>query len=525
MLGNPGQLLMGFTPKYFSKQHHFKNKVAIVDEEREVTWSELNQRVNKLANALLAYGIKKGDKLAVLMTARVEYVEIIYALCKIGAVIVPLNYRYVARELEFTINFSDACKIFVSPEVVPKLREAYEGLDIISPKDTIVVGKEIPDDMVSFEALLASGDEKEPDVEVLETDPFWISFTGGTTGLPKAAVCRHRSLVQMYLYLSVEFGMTNKEVLLAAGPFYHGLSFAFGVGSLFFGGTLVLHKEFNPTEVLKTIEEKKITMIALVPTMFNMILNLPAKDKYDTSSLRMLVSGGAPLMTSTKEGIVKYFRSAHIAEYFGATEGSIFTVLHHDDVLRKHRSCGEPCFGMEIKLLDENFQEVPRGDVGEFWKRGQHQSGEYYKNQKATDEIWHDGWIRSGDMGWQDEEGFYYIVDRKKDMIIRGGVNIFPSEIEDIISSHEAVEECAVVGAPDEYWGEIIVAVVSKKANVAISDEQLEAELTALCKKNLTAYKKPVAYHFWKELPKSGPGKILRREVRKYFWEDKREQV
>ncbi|WP_077211643.1 class I adenylate-forming enzyme family protein [Bacillus dakarensis] len=518
-----GQLLMGNAPRFYSNKFHWKDKIAIIDEESQITWQQLNTRVNKLANRLLRLGIKKDDKVAILLYSRIEYVEILYALGKIGAVAVNLNYNYTPRELEYTLNFSDVVKIFVSKDFISNLMTAIKDIERINNQDIILL-----DDgdraIHQYEKLITDSVSDEPDVEVLESDPFYIAFTGGTTGPPKAAVIRHRNIFQSHFGMSVDYKINDKDIYLSSGPFYHGLSFVFGLATLQFGGTLVMLKKFDAEKVLQMIQKHKVTFSAMVPTMYNMIINTPGKEKYNISSIRLIISAGSPLLSNTKNAIIEFFKNAEICEQFSATEGGPYTILKHQDIMRKHRCCGEPAFGVEIKLLDDKGNEVPAGEIGEFYKKGNITGGEYYKNSKATADLKKGDWVRSGDMGYKDEEGYFYVVDRKKDMIISGGVNIFPSEIEDIIQNHSKVKEVAVIGVPDEHWGESIKAIVVKK-DESVNDEELENELLELCKVSLIKYKKPRSFEFWDELPKSGAGKILKRKIRDMYWKDIEERV
>lgn len=500
---------VGEIPQYFGGKFNIKDKIAVKsDDNFSITWSDLNNRSNKIARMMIEdLKLVKGDKVVTFLNNCGQYPEIIYGLAKAGIIIAPISFRFVARELEYAINHSDAKSIFLSEELYPIYEEIKDRIQI--PDEFVFIlgnGK-----IANYESTLSKKSGENINIQVEEDDYLWMGLTGGTTGAPKAALSTHRTLVELWKRMAMEFTLLEDDYHLISGAFYHGLGFMFGLQQLSVGGSLFIAKNFRPQQVLQIIEEEKITTTAMVPTMYNDILNFPKKEDYDVSSMRVLVCAGSALLTKVKEDTIKFFQRAGLYEYYGSTEHGFYTILKPRDQLRKVRSCGQPFYGVYIKIVDDYGQEVKPGEVGEIYKKGLLLGAEYYKNQEETEKCYHDGWASSGDMGYVDEEGYLYIVDRKKDMIISGGVNIFPTEIENIIQSHQNVREVCVVGVPDEKWGEIVSAFVVKKEGVNLDKN----EILEICDGKIANYKKPKYIEFVDELPKTPAGKILRREVRR----------
>jgi len=499
----------------------FPDKEALVYQDKRLSFRELNARTNRLANGLASRGLKKGDKVAILLHNCSEYLEIFFGLAKAGILSVPLTYRAVAKDLEYMINHSDAQALIFGEEfeeivnaVKPQLKEV---------KKYFVLGQETVSWAENYEALLSSSPEQEPGTPVHETDPIWITYTSGTTGSPKGCVGCHRGWVLQLPFMALEFAVRQNDIFLNTGPIYHVAPYHLCLLFLYIGAKVVIMKEFDPLETLRFIEKERITAIFMVPTMFNFILNLPeeAKRGWDLRSLRVMIVGGAPLLTKTKEEILQYFSSAKLHEFYGATELGIVTTLRPEDQLRKVRCCGKPFTGVEIKLLDGERREVKVGGVGEVYMKGFNTFQEYYKNPEATKESRLGDWTTVGDMARMDEEGYYYIVDRKKDMVISGGVNIYPIEVDEVIQKHPKVVEVAVVGIPDEVWGESLKAVVVLKEG----EKATEDEVKKFCEGKLAKYKIPRSVEFVSSLPKTPGGKIQKSVIRAQYWKDRQVKV
>ena len=494
----------------------FPDKEALVFQEKRLSYRELNIRTNRLANGLIASGLKKGDKVAILLHNCAEFLEILFGLAKAGILSVPLTYRAVAKDLEYMINHSDAETLIFGEEFEEIVNNVRPRLSQI--KKFFVIGQKSIAWAERYADLLSSGSEKEPEVEIHETDPIWITYTSGTTGRPKGCVGCHRGWVLQLPFMAMEFGIRQNDILLNTGPLYHVAPYHICLLLLYIGGTVIVMKDFDPLETLKFIEKERISSILMVPTMFNFILNLSEKEKkgWDLRSLRVMVVGGAPLLTKTKEEILKYFSSAQLHEFYGAAELGIVTTLKPEYQMRKIRCCGKPFTGVEIKLLDSEGKEVGVGEIGEIYMKGFNTFKEYYKNPKGTKENRMGEWTTVGDMARMDEEGYYYIVDRKKDMVISGGVNIYPIEIDEVIQKHPKVLEVAVVGVPDEVWGESLKAVVVLKEG----EKATEEEIKKFCEGKLAKYKIPRCVEFTSSLPKTPGGKIQKSVIRARYWKD-----
>lgn len=507
-----GESLLNSVEKY-------PEKAAIVFEGRVLTYRELNKRVNRLSNGLLSLGLGKGDKVAILLGNCPEILEIMLAVGKIGITAVPVNFRFVGREIEYIINQSDSTMLIIGSEYLPNIKDVRQNFSRV--KHYLAVGQGA-EGMHNYEEFLGKYIDREPNVEVLETDPWYIGYTSGTTGFPKGAVISHRARVLGALYLIIEFGLRDDDVQLMVMPLFHSNGLLFSLAGFILGNTIQLVRHFNPEEVLRTIEQGKTSYASMVPTMYNMLLTLPdhVRQSYDVSSMRVLISSSSPLLTKTKEEIISFFRGAMLNEFYGSTEAGIVTNLKPRDQMRKIRCVGPAMFGVKVKLLDKNGQEVPPGEVGELFSFGQNFDG-YYKMPEATKASFRGDWFSAGDMARMDEEGYFYIVDRKNDMIISGGENIYPVEIEEVLSQHPVVLESAVIGVPDEKWGESVKALIILKPGMQASEE----EIIEFCRNRLAGYKRPKSVEFVSSFPKNPTGKILKRIIRNQYWEGQEAKI
>jgi acyl-CoA synthetase (AMP-forming)/AMP-acid ligase II len=481
--------------------------------ETRVTWQQLADRSDRVAAAFLALGVKRGERVGLILKNSPEYVELLFGLARAGITVAPFSFRFVARELGYAMEHSRAVALVVDHDLLDTALEARELMASVPDERLIVVGGPAPRGWSSYEDLLAR-DSSTVDIAVSEEETFWLAFTGGTTGFPKAVTVPHRTIVQMWLYMAVEFGIGRPDVQVIAGGFHHGLGLGFGLMQLYVGGTLVLLRDFDPIGVVSAIAAERATVMPGAPAMFQMILNHPGRADHDVSSMRVVVSAGAPLLTATKAALLAYFPNAGLYEHYGATEVGYYSVLQPADQVRKVRSVGLPFFHTEVKILDRDGRPLPAGEVGDIYKRGLVESAGYEGNPEATAEMVRDGWVTSGDMGYLDDEGYLYLVDRRKDMVISGGINIYPTEIEDVIQTHPDVLEVAVIGVPDPTWGEAIKAFVVRRQGSTLNEEAVIAH----CRASLASYKKPREVEFVDSLPKSGAGKVLRRQLREAHW-------
>lgn len=501
-----GELFLNSVIKY-------PKKTAIIFEDRPFTFEEFNARINRLANGLLSLGLTKGDHVAVMLGNCNEIVEVMMAVAKNGMVAVPVSFRFVASEIEYVVNQSESKAFIVGEEFLETVAQAQPNLRTVT-RYISIAGRPVRG-MDDYEQLMAGQSESEPEVEVLETDAWYIGYTSGTTGFPKGAVASHRARTLPALFTALEFGLTDTDAQLMVMPLFHGNGIMFSMLGLCLGNTVFIMRRFDAEGVLRATHEHKLTYGSLVPTMYSMILSLPeaTKSKYDVSSMRVLISSSSPLLTKTKEEILQFFASAELNEFYGSTEAGPVTNLRHRDQMRKTRCVGQATFGTKVKLLDENGDEVAPGEVGELYSFS-HSFSEYYKMPEATKAAFRGEWVSVGDMARMDDERYVYIVDRKKDMIISGGENIYPAEIEEVLSRHPAVKETAVIGVRHEKWGESVHAViVPHDAASATAESILE-----FCRSRLAGYKQPRSVEFVESLPKNPTGKILKRIVREKYW-------
>ncbi|QTA90713.1 class I adenylate-forming enzyme family protein [Desulfonema magnum] len=509
---------LGQTLKVNAKK--FPNTVALKDREKSFTYPEVNKRVNKLAHSLLSLGLKKGDKVAVLMENSIEIVEIYLATAKTGIVIVPINFRLVGAEIEFIVNDSDAKAFIVHDMFADTVDPVKPNLTNVGSDKYVVVGEK-KEGYKPYEDFIADASETEPEAVVEPKDTWILIYTSGTTGRPKGVVRSHESHIAFYFINAIDFGFRPDHTCMNVMPLCHINSTYFTFIFLYIGGSVYIHpaQSFRADEILEIIEREKINFISLIPTHYNLILNVSEEaKKRDVSSIKKLLCSSAPVRKSMKLAIMEFFPGVELYEGYGSTEAGIVTVLKPEDQLRKLGSIGCESLGTDfVKILDEEGNEVPAGEVGELYSRGPMLFDEYYKMPEKTASSFVGEWFSAGDMARQDEEGFYQIVDRKDNMIITGGENVHPSEIEEIIGSYPDVFDVAVIGLPDEKWGERVAAVVIPKEE---AEGQLDEQtIKERCKDKMAGYKRPKDVMLIKpdEMPRTPTGKILHRILRERY--------
>lgn len=497
----------------------FPDQEALIHGETRLTYTQLNARINRLAHALMDLGIKKGEKVSILAFNCNQFMETYFALAKMGGVAVPINFRLHPEEMTYIINQSDAKALITSEAFV----DVANGIkkDLPQVKDYISISDKPVKGMLHFESWIDKYPDKEPLILVDEDDPLFIMYTAGTTGRPKGAVITHKNEIVLWMlgtaWVLTEPDMTDLWHFRAFGapPIFHLASFGFCQFMFFLGATVVLPTEvFDPVYIMQTIEKERINALVLVPAMTNFVLIVPDLDKYDTRSLKVWGSSGAILPVETRRQIKKYFPNVKIFDMFGQTEMSaLISGLLPSESEGRETSVGKILPFNEIRVVDASDNDVPVGQVGEAVYRGATVMKEYYKNPEATKEAMRGGWFHGGDLVRMDKEGYIYIVDRVKDMIISGGENIYPAEVETALASHPKIMEAAVIGVHDKDWGESVKAIVVPKPG-----EQLtEKEVIDYCKQHLASYKKPKSVDFIEALPRNAMGKVMKIELRQKY--------
>ena len=502
----------------------FPDQEILVFEGRRWTYGELWEAVQRLASALQAAGVRRGDRVAVLQTNSDRYVVAYFATAAIGAVFVPLNYRAKPPELEHMIGAAGVRMLLIGDRYVPLLAALRPRLPALQ---TCVALESEHEGLVHYDRLVAGGAESFREVEIDEDDTTILMYTSGTTALPKGVVLRYADF-SAYVCANVELADgTPRGTGLLCAPLYHIAGATNIMTSLFTGRRLVVLRQFDPGDWLEAVACERVTHAFVVPTMMKQILDHPDFAAYDLGSLQNLSYGGAAMPFPVIRRAVEQFpKTVGFVNAFGQTETtSTVTVLGPDDHrldgppaevernLKRLMSIGRPLPDVEIKVVDDDGRELPRGRVGELWVSTPRTMKGYAERGGGVASPAHDGWLPTRDMGWIDEDGYIFLAGRKDDMIIRGGENIAPAEVEAVLYAHPAVDEAAVIGIPDVEWGQRVAAIVVPKPGTRLT----EAELVEFCRQRLATFKKPEVIRFVDALPKNQMGKVLKKDLRDRF--------
>jgi len=484
---------------------YYPDKIAIKEYEtgRTLSYKQLNNVANYLSNYFLnELKLKTGDRVVILAENSLEHIVLFSVAQKTGLILVPLNYRLAPRELDYQLNDSEPQLIITEKKYLENV-SGLKSFQIISNKlnldDLIDIVENEKDKNHFFDSI----------EDFDENHPVFILYTSGTTGLPKGALYTHKMLFWNSINTALRLDITSNDRSISCTPMFHtGGWNVIPTPFLHHGAYVCLMKKFDPAIVLKLLEEEKATMFMAVPTMLSMMAQSPDFDKVDLSSVKYFIIGGEPMPLPLIE--VWHKKGVPIRQGYGLTEvGPSVTSLHQDDAVRKMGSIGKINFYLKYKIVDDNGNEVKQGEVGEFILKGPSVTPGYWRNPTATSESLKNGWFYTGDLVREDEEGFLYVVDRKKNMFISGGENVYPAEIEKFLYTHPLIQEVAVIGVPDEKWGEVGKAYIKLKEGASISPD----ELKKYCEGNLARYKIPKYFEIIEEIPKSETGKINKKAL------------
>jgi acyl-CoA synthetase (AMP-forming)/AMP-acid ligase II len=506
----------------------FGKKIGLIDEGRNFTYDELNRRVNRLANGLIRLGFEKGSRVAVMADNCHEFVEAYFAIAKVGLVIVPVSSRLTAAEVSYIIDHSDSVVMMYQEEfqdVVHKIKE-----DIPQIKYFLPIGNGDRTGGNDYESFLEKFSEDEPEGQfsLREDDMVMIMYTSGATGRPKGVMTSHRNILANTITLSFEHRIVPEDVTLLVMPLYHNGGLWPLMVHFYRGGRVILLQRFDVERVLDLVEKEKVTLLNLVPTALIRLISHPDLNQYNLDSLRTIMYAGAPIALSMIREAMQKLGEHRFYTGLGSTEasGSMLSLPNSEHALEgpmaeKLSSVGRDSINVEVRVVDPQGRNVKIGEVGEIIAKGDNIALGYWKLPVETAETFRNGWLYTGDMARVDSDGYVYIVDRKKDMIISGGENISSKEVEDVIFRHPAVHEAAVIGVPDEEWGESVKALVALKPGMKATEQ----EIIDFCKDSLSSFKKPKSVDFLDEIPKNPAGKVHKAELREKYWRGREKKI
>jgi acyl-CoA synthetase (AMP-forming)/AMP-acid ligase II len=492
------------------------HKPGARDSRRALSFGQWHDRATRLANGLRAQGLAKGDRVALLAYNCVEWMEMYVALARAGLVAVPINFRLTAPEIGYIASHAEARGFIVQDDLLDRVQPLRAELPAVAA--WVHFGADAtPAGWTGYESLIAGAGTELPDLRVQPGDPCALMYTSGTTGRPKGAIRSHEGNTLIALATALEMGFTRNDTALLVMPMCHANSLYFSHTFVHLGATCIVddRKSFDPEALLALLAREKVTFTSLVPTHYIMMLGLPAgvKARYDVSAVEKLMISSAPARRETKLAILKHFHNGRLYELYGSTEHGWVTLLRPEEQIAKLGSVGREWAGSgAIRLLDPQGNEVPDGEVGELYSRTPYVFDGYWKNPEKTAEAFRGDWCSVGDMARRDADGFITLVDRKSNMIISGGENIYPSEVEGILGAHPKIKDVAIVGVPHDKWGETVHAVIVLHEDQACE----EAEILDWCRSRMAGFKRPQTVQFMADadMPRTATGKILHRVLR-----------
>jgi fatty-acyl-CoA synthase len=486
------------------------------DSQRALTYRAWNERACRLANGLRARGLKKGDRVALLACNCVEWMEMYVGLARAGLVAVPINFRLMGPEIAYIIGHCEARAVIAQGELCERVDGIRSELGLDDGR-FICFHAQQQQGWLQYEALMAAASTVAPDVHVSPQDPFAFMYTSGTTGRPKGAIRNHGGNALIAMATALDMGFKPEHTALLVMPMCHANSLYFAMTFIYRGGTCVIDdaRSFDPERMLAKLAAEKVSFTSLVPTHYIMMLALPepVKAHYDVSAVEKLMISSAPARKETKLAIMAHFSNSGLYELYGSTEAGWVTIVHPHEQIERLGSVGREWAGSgPIRILDADGNEVADGETGELFSRTCYVFDGYWKNPEKTAEAFRGQWCSVGDMARRDADGYIWLVDRKSNMIISGGENVYPSEVEGVLGAHPAVRDVAVIGVPDAKWGEAVAAVVVLHEGGQASEE----ELIAWCRERMAGYKRPrrVVFLDEREMPRTATGKILHRVLR-----------
>jgi acyl-CoA synthetase (AMP-forming)/AMP-acid ligase II len=502
-------------------RYHEAQKSAIIVGDRVVTYAEMRDEMWKFARVLERNGVRPGSRVAALMSNREQYLELFAALSALNASLSPVNIRFVAREVAAAVEYIRPGLFVVDVDFERLARESLEQVSQeYRPPLLVVQGVGLPLE----EDLTAQAAAAEPIRLDYPADPetcSYLAFTGGTTGVRKAAVIPAGHFYGTARQLALHLGLTRDDVTMTCGSFSHTMPFYYSTAQLYCGGTVVVLPKFTGQIALETIMTRQVSWFAAVPTMYSDMIQAASEHVgLDVSSVRRYASSGAPLPTAIKSQLMQLF-GRNFFEYYGATELGWVTTLEPRDQLRKHRCVGQPMPGTDIVIRDTRGSDVPTGEIGVIWTRGDVLMTGYFDRDEDTKQVTDGEWATAGDVGYLDEEGYLFLVDRQKDMIVSGGINVYPAEIEEVLMKVPGAIEVACIGIPDPRWGEAVQAVCVVAGSRAAWEECARRAVA----QELASYKRPKSYQFTDELPHSHAGKVLKRVLREPYWASQERRI
>ena len=505
----------------------FGRKLAVIDGTNHFTYADLNNRANRLGNALIHLGLKKGDRVSFMGNNSHEFIEFYFGLAKVGLVTVPINARFSADEASYVVNHSESAAFIFAEEAEATASKMSPNVPGVR---WLISTREGWDGVLSYEEMLEHASCQEPDAKIEPGDVGMIMYTSGATGHPKGVITTYRNIMANTQTMVLELCITHEEINLLVMPMYHNGGFWPTMSIVHRGATNVLMPRFDLDNVLKSIEEKKVTFLNLVPTMLLRIISEPNLSEYNLESLRLIMYAGAPIPIKQLKKAMSILGPHRFYNSLGCTEasGNLLSFPPSDHALEgplasKLGSVGKDAWGVEVTIVDDHGNELPFGKTGEIIARGDNITLGYLKMPEETAAVFKNGWLYTGDMGYRDEDGYVFVVDRKKDIIISGGENVASREVEETLHQHPAVQQACVIGVPDDEWGEAVKAIIvldpTAKGTVG------EADLIEFCRLRLAGYKKPRSIDFVEDLPKNAAGKIDKARLRKLYTEKQKEAV